>query len=304
MFTLAHISDAHLGPLPRVSPRELFSKRITGYINWHRNRARHHKGDTVEQLLLAIADQHPDHLAITGDLVNLATHTEIDNAARWLESVGDPHQVSLIPGNHDAYVAGAYARVNEAWRPFMAGDAAQPRSRRDEQQFFPYIRRRGPVALIGCSSAIASPPFLAIGTFGKKQARATAELLKKAGEEGLFRVVMIHHPPIKGAASRHKRLIGIRRFAAAISTGGCELVLHGHTHLNTINFIETPRGKTPVIGIAAAGQGPGGKKPPSAFNLIRIAGTAGAYSFTCTRHGLSGDSGIFEAENEFRYAWP
>jgi len=38
MFTLAHLSDVHLGPLPSVSYRDLISKRITGYINWHRTR--------------------------------------------------------------------------------------------------------------------------------------------------------------------------------------------------------------------------------------------------------------------------
>ena len=35
---LAHISDVHLGPLPKVKRSELFSKRITGYVNFRRNR--------------------------------------------------------------------------------------------------------------------------------------------------------------------------------------------------------------------------------------------------------------------------
>ena len=40
MFRLAHISDVHLGPLPPVTYRQLASKRITGYINWQRNRSK------------------------------------------------------------------------------------------------------------------------------------------------------------------------------------------------------------------------------------------------------------------------
>lgn len=299
MFSLAHISDVHLGPLPRLSPHELFSKRITGYINWHRNRAKHLDTDTLDLLLHAIAKAAPDHLAITGDLVNLATRTEIDNAANWLKSVGPPKSVSVIPGNHDAYVGGAYARVNKAWRDYMQGDNPKPVS--EGSGAFPYLRRRSNVALIGCSSAVASPPFLAIGTFGKRQARATVDLLRQAGEDGLFRVVMIHHPPVKDAAARHKRLIGIRRFQAAVSTGGCELVLHGHTHLNTVNFIDTPNGKIPVIGIAAAGQGTGGKKPPSAFNLITIDGKPGQWQLSCNRHTLSVETGRIEPESTFRF---
>ncbi|PRX05021.1 UNVERIFIED_ORG: 3',5'-cyclic AMP phosphodiesterase CpdA [Martelella mediterranea] len=303
MFTLAHISDIHLGPLPQLSPRELVSKRITGFLNWHRNRRKHLGKNTLENLLLAIADEAPDHLAITGDLVNLATTKEIDNAAEWLKSVGPAKDVSLVPGNHDAYVGGAYAKVSKAWHDYMQGDDARPLSETSDSLTFPYMRKRGPVALIGCSSAIASPPFMAIGTFGKKQARATAELLRQAGEDGLFRIVMIHHPPVRDAAARHKRLLGIRRFRGAISTGGCELVLHGHTHLNTVDFIETPHGKTPVIGIAAAGQGTGGKKPPSAFNLISVEGKPGKWEMHCQRHALNVDTGMIEPESEFRYSY-
>lgn len=302
MFRLAHISDIHLGPLPRVSPRELFSKRITGFVNWHRNRSKHIGTDTLDKLLLAIAAQSPDHLAVTGDLVNLATAKEIEIAAQWLESVGPPSEVSLVPGNHDAYVGGAYARINKAWRDYMQGDTPRPPSKGAEIHSFPYLRKRDRVALVGCSSAVASPPFLAIGNFGKRQARATAELLRQAGEEGLFRVVMIHHPPVRNAAARHKRLLGIRRFKAAISTGGCELVLHGHTHLNTINFIETPKGKVPVIGIAAAGQATGAKKPASGFNMIEISGRPGQWQIECERHTLN-TSGLFVPQGIFQFSY-
>ena len=52
MFRLAHLSDIHLGPLPEVSYRELASKRITGYINWQRNRKRAMFGDTLLNLSL------------------------------------------------------------------------------------------------------------------------------------------------------------------------------------------------------------------------------------------------------------
>ncbi|MGV0909295.1 metallophosphoesterase family protein [Martelella sp. FOR1707] len=301
MYTIAHISDVHLGPLPQLSPKELFSKRITGFFNWHRNRRKHLGKDTLENLLLAIADENPDHLAITGDLVNLATTKEIDIAADWLKSVGPAHEVSLVPGNHDAYVGGAYAKIARAWGDYMQGDDHE--GAHLGKMTFPYLRRRGPVAIIGCSSAIPSPPFLAIGSFEAKQARKTAELLRQAGEEGLFRILMIHHPPVRNAAARHKRLIGIRRFKATIATGGCELVLHGHTHLNTVNFIETRQGKTPVIGIAAAGQGANGKKPPSGFNLISVSGRSGSYEMQCRRHALSAASGLIEPESEFSFSY-
>ena len=81
MFTLAHISDIHLGPMPDMSLLELMTKRITGYVNWHRNRRKQLFGDTLELLLKDLNKHLPDHLAVTGDLVNLATDTEIKAAA-------------------------------------------------------------------------------------------------------------------------------------------------------------------------------------------------------------------------------
>jgi 3',5'-cyclic AMP phosphodiesterase CpdA len=286
MFKLAHISDVHLGPLPHLSFRELFSKRITGFVNWHRNRRKHLFGGTLDLLLDDIRDKQPDHLAITGDLVNLASGIEIRAAASWLREFGDPANTSVVPGNHDAYVPGAYEKSMRAWYDNVHGDLA-PAEWQEGKHIFPYLRVRGKVAIIGCSTAVATPPFAASGFFGERQARETVNMLRAAGEAGLFRVVMIHHPPIRGATSFHKRMIGIRRFAAVISTGGAELVLHGHTHLNTVHWLRGQTGPVPVVGIASGSQGPGGSKPPAAYNLFSIDGSPGAWSLKGERFSLS-----------------
>ncbi|MCO6185415.1 metallophosphoesterase [Rhizobium sp. L1K21] len=289
MFKLAHISDVHLGPLPAITMRELMSKRITGYVNWQRNRKKHLFGDTLTRLIEHIRAQAPDHLAITGDLVNLAARTEIDKAQMWLENLGDPQEISVVPGNHDAYVPRALSRSLKAWRPFLTADGA-PLS---ETPQFPYLRVRGPVALIGCSTAHATPPFSANGTFGPNQAERTRQLLKEAGERGLFRVVLIHHPPVRGAASNYKRMTGIRRFGKMLREVGAELVLHGHTHLNTVYHLEGRDGPVPVVGIASASQGQGGRKPPAGYNLFSISGEAGNWQLTRERFAMEGDDGAF-----------
>ncbi|KPF45563.1 metallophosphoesterase [Rhizobium sp. AAP43] len=288
MFKLAHISDVHLGPLPNLTIRELASKRITGYLNWHRNRRKHLFPHALDMVLEGLRAQSPDHLAITGDLVNLASRLEISLVAEWLKEAGAPLDTSVVPGNHDAYVPGAHDRAMHAWYDYVRGDD-DPLIYHEGHKLFPYIRRRGPVALIGCSTSIATPPFSASGYFSGRQARETANLLKAAGEEGLFRVVMIHHPPIRGAAARHKRMIGIRRFAAAIRTGGCELVLHGHTHLNTLYWLNDREKKVPVIGIASASQGPGAKKPAAGFNLFQIDGEAGNWQLDWQRYRIESE---------------
>lgn len=273
MVQLAHISDIHLGPLPELSLRELASKRITGYVNWQRHRRKRLVGNVLEALLEEIEEKRPDHMAITGDLMNLSTNAEIEATKAWLETTGKPADVSVIPGNHDAYVPGAYEKVCAAWRPWMTGDTAPNSFKTD--RMFPYVRVRGPIALVGLSTANPTPPFLASGYFGHGQARRTVDALRWAGERGLFRVVMIHHPPIRDATSWHKRLIGIRRFTAAVGMGGAELILHGHTHLDTLHWLKTRHGEVPVVGIPSASQSIGGKRPPAGYNLFSISGKSG-----------------------------
>ncbi len=113
MFKLAHISDIHLGPLPRLSVRELFSKRITGFVNWHRNRRKHLFGSTLDLLLDDIrAASRPIiwRSPATSSISRAASRSAA--AAVWLRELGDPADNSVVPGNHDAYVPGAYENVD------------------------------------------------------------------------------------------------------------------------------------------------------------------------------------------------
>ena len=288
MFRLAHISDPHLGPLPEATAWQLANKRIFGYVNWRRNRKGVLTTDTLDNLITDIQEQSPDHLAVTGDLVNLALPAEIANAKRWLTTLGSPEDVSVIPGNHDAYVPNARMKAEEAWRPFMSGDVVHsgPLS-------FPYLRVRDNVALIGINSARATLPLMATGYFRKSQAKKLAALLDECKERGLFRVVMIHHPPLKHSTHWHKRLIGGSRFRKTLAKHGAELVLHGHTHLLTKAATSGPCGPIPVICVPSASQGPeNGHKPPARFNLFEIDGSAGSWQCRLIERGYSTEDKI------------
>ncbi|GGB05153.1 metallophosphatase [Brucella endophytica] len=303
MFKLAHISDIHLSPLPGVTYRELMSKRITGYVNWIRHRRGTMTGDALGNLTLAMHAEKPDHIAVTGDLVNLALDLEIEAARLWLETLGDPANVSLVPGNHDAYVPGALDKACRAWEPWMRGDGVDNQGDRVE---FPYMRAREGVALIGVSSARATAPFLASGDFSRRQAVRLAEMLDEAGKRGLFRVVMIHHPPVRGAARAHKRLFGIGRFQKVIRQHGAELILHGHTHRATRYEIDGPSGPVPVICVPSASQGFGASRPAARFNLFNIGKKNGAWICHWTERGIVDASGkiVTIGEHELRVGAP
>ncbi|MEQ1938016.1 metallophosphoesterase [Mesorhizobium sp. CN5-321] len=285
MLRLAHLSDIHLGPLPDVSYRDLASKRVIGYVNWQRNRRRHMHDSVLETLIADMKTSAPDHVAVTGDLVNLGLDSEIEMARLWLETLGPPQDVSVVPGNHDAYVPGSFDKACRAWEPWMRGDGAtQPVGR----NAFPYLRVRGDVALIGISTARATAPFMANGFFEEGQAGRLSRLLDATAERGLFRVVMIHHPPVRGAVQQHKRLFGISRFHKVVGRHGAELVLHGHSHDPTLYWIGSRTARIPVVGVAAGGQATGGRHAAAQYNLLDIDGKPGAWSVRLTRRGLTG----------------
>jgi 3',5'-cyclic AMP phosphodiesterase CpdA len=287
MFRLAHISDIHLSPLPALTLRELISKRITGYINWRSNRKGSMTGGTLDVLVDDMKAQSPDHIAVTGDLVNLALDEELETAQRWLKTLGDPANVSVVPGNHDAYVPGALKKTRRYWQPWMLGDAQASANGPVE---FPYLRVRGDIALIGVSSARATAPFMATGDIRERQARKLGEILDETGRSGLFRVILIHHPPVRGAAPSHKRLLGIGLFQRTVRQHGGELVLHGHTHLATRYEIDGPGWKVPVICVPSASQSFGGNhKPPAAFNLFSIEKTNIGWSCHMLERGVVDD---------------
>jgi 3',5'-cyclic AMP phosphodiesterase CpdA len=285
MFRLAHLSDVHLGPLPDIGYGQLVSKRALGYVNWQRNRRRFLHDTVIEAIVVDMKANAPDHVAVTGDLVNLALDQEIELARLWLQTLGEPHDVSVVPGNHDAYVPGALDRVCRAWSPWMSGDDARALV---DRRSFPYLRIRGNVALIGATSARATAPFMANGFFRDSQAHRLSAILDATGKRGLFRVVMIHHPPVRNAVPQHKRLFGIDNFQRTIRRHGAELVLHGHSHLPSLHWIDGTTAKVPVVGVAAAGQAPGGRKPAAQHNLIDISGEPGAWSVRLARRGLTG----------------
>ena len=68
----------------------------------------------LDALVSDLQAQAPDQIAVTGDLVNLALEAEFAPARAWLESVGAADRVTVIPGNHDAYVRATRHRFAES----------------------------------------------------------------------------------------------------------------------------------------------------------------------------------------------
>ncbi|MEM5585456.1 metallophosphoesterase [Roseibium sp. AS2] len=287
MFKLAHLSDPHLGPLPDPKLLQLFSKRLLGYLNWHRNRSRIMGASYLDQLVADMKANLPDHIAVTGDLVNIALPLEISGARTWLEEIGEPEDVSVVPGNHDAYVPGAVRRARAAWWPYMSdGDTKAPPAGARPEATFPYVRKRDGIALVGVTTGRASAPWFATGRVGSDQSKRLRAVLEELGRQGLFRVVMLHHPPFRHATRWHKRLSDASRVRAVVKRAGAELILHGHTHVDSFEEIDGPNGPVPVVGVPSATSAPGGHKPAARYNLFSIEKTQDGWSCAMQEHGF------------------
>jgi 3',5'-cyclic AMP phosphodiesterase CpdA len=278
-FTLAHLSDPHLPPLPAVGFGDLIGKRALGYLNWTRNRHKYQRRDVLDALVADLQAQQPDHIAVSGDLVNLALEAEFAPARAWLESVGAPDRVTVVPGNHDAYVRATQHRFVEAWRSYLDGDDAPKGS-----VPFPSLRRRGPLALVGVSSAVPTAPLMATGWLGRAQLDALDRLLAQLAAEQLFRVLLIHHP--LRSDSRAKRLTDSQALLALLKRHGVELVLHGHDHVHSTIWVDGPKGAIPAIGVPSASALAHGRYPAAAYNLFAIERDGDAWRCEQTVRGL------------------
>ncbi len=299
MIRIAHLSDCHIGPLPQINPVQLVNKRISGYLNWRRHRRHVHKNETLDALCADLSKQCADHIAITGDLVNLALPYEFLRAHDWLETVGDPGRVSLVPGNHDAYV-----RLNKdpgmyRWHPYMKSDENGVRFAGESPDLFPYVRFiTKNIVVIGLSSAVPTPVFMATGKLGTDQLIRFQEIVSRLRQGNYFCVVMIHHPPMPDMTKPKRSLLDAEPLTKILRQLNAGLVLHGHNHVNSKILLETMTGQIPVIGVPSASCSKQGKEPLARYNLFDISRSGNCWKCTMTGRGFEAVGGkIAELEN-------
>jgi 3',5'-cyclic AMP phosphodiesterase CpdA len=165
---------------------------------------------------------------------------------------------------------------------------------------FPFVRRRGPVALIGLSSAIPTAPFMATGRLGAAQLQRLAAILNELMAKSVFRVLLIHHPPLSAPGHRFKWLADAKDLRALLAQVGAELVIHGHDHVHSLVWLDGPAGRIPALGVPSASAAPSRERKThqrAAYNLYRIDGTPGAWNCEAISRGYhAGSERIVELE--------
>ncbi|MFT7622871.1 MAG: 3',5'-cyclic AMP phosphodiesterase CpdA [Myxococcota bacterium] len=226
---IAQLSDLHILDLESVRLTDFFSKRLTGGINLLTRRRNAHPLELAERLIEDVSKQAPDHVVVTGDVTNLSLPGEFQRASRLLRALGGFPRLTVIPGNHDVYTAGAerQQRFEAYFGELLFGEEFRP-----GEHVYPAIKDVGDAVIVGLSSAIKTKPFYATGRIGEEQLGRVVEALSAPEMKDRFKVVLLHHNlHTRGArADAHKGLLDRAVVLEKLQTLGVDLVLHGHTH--------------------------------------------------------------------------
>lgn len=272
----------------------LFNKRITGYMNLRFHRKSVHKPFAVEASLREIRKLGVDHVVVTGDVSNLALEREFELARTVLDrELGmSPDQVSMVPGNHDTYTQGSF-RTKRFVRSF---DACMTSDLALADAPFPYVRLRGPVALIGLSTAVPRLPLVAAGEFGRRQLDALARILAHPEVRSRTPVLLQHHPWHNPPEKMRRLLEGLYDAdleAELLQNVERGLLLHGHLHRRVHRTLRTSAGHIDAIGATSASLLHANAERMAGFNLYEIDSTGAICDISSRR--FDPDRGVFES---------
>jgi 3',5'-cyclic AMP phosphodiesterase CpdA len=231
---IAHFSDIHVTARPLGwRPRDLLSKRVTGWMNLRIGRGRLFRdaGHIAATMMREIRQRGCQHVVFSGDATAMGFPHEMAAAASSLGLGGTEGQSVLpglaVPGNHDYYTraavrSGYFERNFAAWQ---TGD-------RIGEHTYPFAQRVGPCWLIGVNTARSN--FLlwdSRGQMGREQGERLRQLLARL-EPGP-RILVTHYPLYlaDGRPEHHwRKLRDLDSLREIAIQGRISLWLHGHRH--------------------------------------------------------------------------
>jgi len=229
---IGHISDLHILKLDSPRPWEFLNKRLLGGVNLLLNRSDEHSVAVAREALEHLEEAGVDHIAITGDMTNLAFDSEFAAVANILRTLDDAEQrVSVVPGNHDYYTRDAVEtrRFERHFAPYLDSDLPAYQL----ESGYPFCKFRDDVAIVGLNSGIQTPWLFATGEVREEELKSASALLDDPAVRDRFTIVMIHHHLMPFEHSRveyTRRLVNARDVLELMRQRAVDLVVHGHNH--------------------------------------------------------------------------
>lgn len=230
---IGHISDIHIFALSSLRPQRFLNKRLLGGANLLLRRRKSHSTALVQQAIKQLNELKVDHVAISGDITNLALEEEFALASNVISTIeGAPQSVSIVPGNHDAYIKDATQKrlFEHTFAHYLKSDL--PEYQLDSGYPFCHMLHDS-VALIGLNSAIPTPYFISGGRVDERELRALLQILEDDRLKNRFVVVMVHHHLLPFPHSRSeipRRMANAPELLNILRKKDVGLAIHGHNH--------------------------------------------------------------------------
>jgi 3',5'-cyclic AMP phosphodiesterase CpdA len=231
---IAHVTDIHCNLLKNINIKDFFSKRFYGYLYWKFSKGKRFDPSGLKTIVSEINKECFDNIVITGDLTQLCLLEQFRNVKEFIFSFLSPKKLTIIPGNHDYYTFDGKRYYSEVFKDFSV---------------LPYVKVINNVAIFCVDSSVVTPPFVSYGYVKKNQFEKLSKLLENV-DKNLFKILLIHHPPIKGITSFSKCLLNSKKMSKLLSKGDFNLVLHGHTHHFNVAYFTLNSGKIPIVSAA------------------------------------------------------
>jgi 3',5'-cyclic AMP phosphodiesterase CpdA len=202
-------------------------------LNLRLNRGKKHDPQLLNVVMEDLKRQAVDHVVVTGDLTNLSLKSEFLEALSLLERLEMPaSEVSIVPGNHDRYTPEAERRQDfeRVLHRYLRNENLDGTV---NDAGYPYVKLRGQIAIVGLSTSVARPPFVAAGEVGQAQLEALRAILSDSRVRQRTLVVLTHHPVVMQTNAIKRYLQGLRDARALVKVCRMDrpvLFLHGHLH--------------------------------------------------------------------------
>ncbi|MBT6223463.1 MAG: metallophosphoesterase [Rhodobiaceae bacterium] len=294
-YSISHISDLHLPIKKKPKYKELFNKRIIGFINWHLNRKNIHNDNIIKDLINDLKKQGSDHLIVSGDLINLSLEDEYINASKILKKISIPENISVVPGNHDCYIQMDFDKSIIHWKDYIKTDVVLSKYFKMKKNTFPYLKVRNEIALIGLSTAIPTLPFMCYGKIGKDQLIKLEDIFIYLSKKNYFKILILHHPIHKIGPFNYKGLLDNDKLIKLLDDYNIELLLHGHLHKDSITYLKTKNSIIPCFGIPSSSN-VNKKAKQTSYNKYEIYKMNDEWNFNVYRRIYKNDINEFTQE--------
>ena len=197
----------------------------------------------------------------------------------------------VLPGNHDLYVDTEWCKSFAHWEDLMCDDPdllpkiKQKTAGQKLDQIYPQVRIRNNIAFIALSSIYPAPWFKATGRINEQQMMRLKFILKDPELASCFKVLILHHPITMTHTTKRKCLINSDQLSDLLKQYPVQIVLHGHGHTSTIDYLEhNDNTRIPVIGMASTSCISKEKNQKAEYKLFEVTQQKTQFSLTMHDH--------------------